>query len=324
MDIELLESLEQRDAGRARPPTSAAAPAAPAPGCASTAWRPSTASTSPRRCSRSRASAACTAAWSRPTWPPPGWPRRGVRPRRHLARGRAPGRPAPALRRGLPAGQAGRRPTCWSATTRTSSWPPGCPRTSTAPRASRWRSRPTSTCSATTPRAALGAGWELAELRERLIDDAWLELKPKWERAARPAGGVRASSGASRLAARASRAIARSISRSGSTFAQRAADLRVGADQVARARALRRQRPADHLGDLARLDARSSARSSTVSRRTAAIMLPVEALGLGRHVLLELVGELVALAPDRRLHAARLDQDHVHALAVAARGAASR
>ena len=28
---------------------------------------------------------------------------------------------------------------------------------------------------------ALGAGWELAELRERVIDDAWLELKPKWE-----------------------------------------------------------------------------------------------------------------------------------------------
>jgi SAM-dependent methyltransferase len=28
--------------------------------------------------------------------------------------------------------------------------------------------------------AALGAGWQLAELRERLIDDAWLELKPKW------------------------------------------------------------------------------------------------------------------------------------------------
>jgi hypothetical protein len=28
--------------------------------------------------------------------------------------------------------------------------------------------------------AALGAGWRLAELRERLIDDAWLELKPKW------------------------------------------------------------------------------------------------------------------------------------------------
>jgi SAM-dependent methyltransferase len=29
--------------------------------------------------------------------------------------------------------------------------------------------------------AALGAGWELTELRERLIDDVWLELKPKWE-----------------------------------------------------------------------------------------------------------------------------------------------
>jgi SAM-dependent methyltransferase len=29
--------------------------------------------------------------------------------------------------------------------------------------------------------AALAAGWELTELRERLIDDTWLELKPKWE-----------------------------------------------------------------------------------------------------------------------------------------------
>jgi SAM-dependent methyltransferase len=30
--------------------------------------------------------------------------------------------------------------------------------------------------------AALAAGWTLAELRERRIDDAWLALKPKWER----------------------------------------------------------------------------------------------------------------------------------------------
>jgi SAM-dependent methyltransferase len=29
--------------------------------------------------------------------------------------------------------------------------------------------------------AALDAGWSLAEMRERVIDDAWLELKPKWE-----------------------------------------------------------------------------------------------------------------------------------------------
>jgi SAM-dependent methyltransferase len=29
--------------------------------------------------------------------------------------------------------------------------------------------------------AALGAGWQLAELKERVIDDVWLELKPKWE-----------------------------------------------------------------------------------------------------------------------------------------------
>lgn len=30
--------------------------------------------------------------------------------------------------------------------------------------------------------AALAAGWELAELEERVIDDVWVELKPKWER----------------------------------------------------------------------------------------------------------------------------------------------
>jgi SAM-dependent methyltransferase len=29
--------------------------------------------------------------------------------------------------------------------------------------------------------AALAAGWTLAELKERLIDDTWLALKPKWE-----------------------------------------------------------------------------------------------------------------------------------------------
>jgi SAM-dependent methyltransferase len=30
--------------------------------------------------------------------------------------------------------------------------------------------------------AALGAGWALAELRERVLDDAWLALKPQWAR----------------------------------------------------------------------------------------------------------------------------------------------
>jgi SAM-dependent methyltransferase len=29
--------------------------------------------------------------------------------------------------------------------------------------------------------AARSAGWQLVEMKERLIDDAWLELKPKWE-----------------------------------------------------------------------------------------------------------------------------------------------
>ena len=30
--------------------------------------------------------------------------------------------------------------------------------------------------------AALGAGWTLVEMHERLIDDDWVTLKPKWER----------------------------------------------------------------------------------------------------------------------------------------------
>jgi hypothetical protein len=29
--------------------------------------------------------------------------------------------------------------------------------------------------------AGLAAGWTLVEMRERVIDDAWLALKPKWE-----------------------------------------------------------------------------------------------------------------------------------------------
>jgi SAM-dependent methyltransferase len=30
--------------------------------------------------------------------------------------------------------------------------------------------------------AGLGAGWRLTEMHERVIDDAWLAVKPKWER----------------------------------------------------------------------------------------------------------------------------------------------
>ena len=30
--------------------------------------------------------------------------------------------------------------------------------------------------------AALGAGWTLVEMKERLVDDDWLELKPGWQR----------------------------------------------------------------------------------------------------------------------------------------------
>jgi SAM-dependent methyltransferase len=30
--------------------------------------------------------------------------------------------------------------------------------------------------------AGLGAGWTLVEMRERVVDDAWIALKPKWDR----------------------------------------------------------------------------------------------------------------------------------------------
>ena len=30
--------------------------------------------------------------------------------------------------------------------------------------------------------AALGGGWQLREMKERVVDDEWLRLKPKWER----------------------------------------------------------------------------------------------------------------------------------------------
>ncbi len=30
--------------------------------------------------------------------------------------------------------------------------------------------------------AGLQAGWDLMEMKERVIDDSWLALKPKWER----------------------------------------------------------------------------------------------------------------------------------------------
>ena len=36
--------------------------------------------------------------------------------------------------------------------------------------------------SASTSARALAAGWTLAEMREQLIDDRWIALKPKWER----------------------------------------------------------------------------------------------------------------------------------------------
>ena len=99
----------------------------------------------------------------------------------------------------------------------------------------------------------------------------------------------------------------------GEHLRHRTAHLRVAADQVAGAWPARRERGADHLGHLARLHP--------------ALLLdllglgpelldhpPVEPLGLGRHAVGHLVGEPLALLPDRRLHAAGLDQDHVDAL----------
>jgi hypothetical protein len=31
-------------------------------------------------------------------------------------------------------------------------------------------------------RAAVASSWLLREMKERLIDDAWVAIKPKWER----------------------------------------------------------------------------------------------------------------------------------------------
>ena len=84
---------------------------------------------------------------------------RRLRPRRRLAGRRAPRLAAAALRRGVAAGAAGRRVRARRASTRTSSWPPACRPTSPPPPASRWRSPPTSTCSAiTSPPGSRPAG----------------------------------------------------------------------------------------------------------------------------------------------------------------------
>ena len=58
----------------------------------------------------------------------------------------------------------------------------GMPTHFTGARASRWPSPPTCTSLSDHVAAGLGAGWTLAELREGVIDDRWVAVKPKWER----------------------------------------------------------------------------------------------------------------------------------------------
>jgi MFS family permease len=91
------------------------------------------------------------------------------------------------------------------------------------------------------------------------------------------------------------------------------AHLRVAADEVAGARALRGERVADRLGHDAWVDPGlgGDLRRLLADRRDQA---PVQALPLWWQVGGQLGGELVALPPDRRLDAAGLDHDHVDSL----------
>ena len=183
MDIALLDELRERRRGRAAPPTSAAAPAAPPRGCGRTAWRDRRRRPHAGDARRSRASAARTTRCARATWPTRASTSGAYDLVDRLAGGRAPGRPGAALRarRGGWRGRAAR--SCSSASTRTSSWPRGCRPTSPAPPASRSADRhPRPPAERPRDGRASGAGWTLAEMREGVIDDRWIALKPKWER----------------------------------------------------------------------------------------------------------------------------------------------
>ena len=103
-----------------------------------------------------------------------------VRPGRHVPRRRAPAGPRRRSTRRPTASRRPRPPTCSSGSTRTSSWPPGCRPTSTAP-----TGEPVAIethvhlLSEHLPPVSPPAG-TLVEMKERLIDDGWLALKPKW------------------------------------------------------------------------------------------------------------------------------------------------
>ena len=131
--------------------------------------------------------------------------------------------------------------------------------------------------------------FQLAELRERLIDDAWLELKPKLGQPARPAGWCSPSASAPFLAPLSCPRDQPVHQRSGRIFAHRGADLRVAAHQVAGARPLRGQRRCRSPRPPRAARSPSPAAILTVARRTAVDHLPVEALGLGRHRWRDLV-----------------------------------
>ena len=102
-----------------------------------------------------------------------------VRPRRRLAGGRAPADADAALRRGAAARPGQAAPSCSSASTRTSSWPRACRPTSPAPPASRLAIATHVHLLSDHVATGLAAGWTLAEMREGVIDDRWIAVKPK-------------------------------------------------------------------------------------------------------------------------------------------------
>src|SRR5260370_15243273 len=67
-----------------------------------------------------------------------------------------------------------------SASTHSLSWRQACLRTLKQLMVSRRQSRHTCTCSLIMWWRRWRAGWQLAELREQVIDDRWVKTKPSW------------------------------------------------------------------------------------------------------------------------------------------------
>ena len=166
--------------------------AAPAPGCASTASEAVDGVDLHARDARGRALARRA--------PAAGRGRRGgdrprlggLRPGRHVARRRAPGRPAARStprRTGWPARAA---PTCWSATTRTSSWPPGMPTHFDSASGEPVAIETHLHLLSDHIDAALAAGWELRRAARAPDRRRLARAQAEVGEPARPADGVRA------------------------------------------------------------------------------------------------------------------------------------